>query len=115
MAKKQAEVAAQQAQQTVEQKLTSLFKLQEADSKIDEIQRLRGELPLEVKDLEDELAGLETRISKIQDEIAQKEKDIVTKKEEIKDAQAQVKKYEADAGALLQHQPLDFHGRDDRI
>ncbi|MCQ2959641.1 MAG: C4-type zinc ribbon domain-containing protein [Bacteroidales bacterium] len=91
MAKKQAEVA---SEQTVEQKLMSLFQLQEADSKIDEIKRLRGELPLEVKDLEDELAGLETRIAKIQDEITQKEKDIVTKKEEIKDAQEQVKRYE---------------------
>lgn len=91
MAKKQAEST---AQQTVEQKLSSLFKLQETDSKIDEIQRLRGELPLEVRDLEDELAGLETRIAKIKEEIAQKEADIATKKEEIKDAQAAVKKYE---------------------
>ena len=90
MAKKQTDIAPQ----TVEQKLTLLFQLQETDSKIDEIQRLRGELPLEVKDLEDELEGLDTRNTKIKEEIAQKEKDIVTKKEEIKDAQAQVKKYE---------------------
>ena len=91
MAKKQVE---QVAKQTVEQELTLLYKLQETDSKIDEIQRLRGELPLEVKDLEDELAGLDTRISKAQEEIAQKEKDIVAKNEEIKDADAQIKKYE---------------------
>ena len=90
MAKKQTDIAPQ----TVEQKLALLFQLQETDSKIDEIQRLRGELPLEVKDLEDELEGLETRIAKSKEDIAQKEKDIATKKEEIKDAQAQVKKYE---------------------
>ena len=93
MAKKQVETV---AKQTVEQELTLLYKLQETDSKIDEIQRLRGELPLEVKDLEDELAGLETRISKAQEDIAQKEKDIVAKNEEIKDAEAQIKKYEED-------------------
>lgn len=81
------------AQQTVEQKLTSLFKLQETDSKIDEIHRLRGELPLEVKDLEDELAGLETRIAKIKDEITDKENEITKKKQEIKDAQASVERY----------------------
>ncbi len=90
MAKKQTDIAPQ----TVEQKLALLFQLQETDSKIDEIQRLRGELPLEVKDLEDELEGLETRNAKSKEDIAQKEKDIATKKEEIKDAQAQVKKYE---------------------
>ncbi|MBR6266694.1 MAG: hypothetical protein IKR66_08905 [Bacteroidales bacterium] len=90
MANKQAESSSQ----TMEQKLKSLFALQEADSKIDEIKRLRGELPLEVKDLEDELAGLDTRIGKIQDEITQKDKDIATKKEEIKDAQTLIKQYE---------------------
>lgn len=104
MAKKQAEVA---PQQTVEQKLLNLFKLQEADSKIDEIQRLRGELPLEVKDLEDELAGLETRISKIQDEISQKEKDIVAKKDEISDSKEQVKRYEAQQMEVRNNREFD--------
>lgn len=91
MAKKTTEVI---PQQTVKEKLTALYQLQEADSKIDEIHRLRGELPLEVKDLEDELAGLQTRISKIEDDIAQRESDIKTKKEEIKDSQILVKRYE---------------------
>ena len=104
MAKKQVETV---AKQTVEQELTLLYKLQETDSKIDEIQRLRGELPLEVKDLEDELAGLETRISKAQEDIAQKEKDIVAKNEEIKDAEAQIKKYEEDQRQVRNNREFD--------
>ena len=48
---------------TVTEKLKNLYKLQLVDSKLDEIKTLRGELPLEVRDLEDEIAGLETRIS----------------------------------------------------
>ncbi|MDR2963326.1 MAG: C4-type zinc ribbon domain-containing protein [Bacteroidales bacterium] len=90
--KKTAETA---APITVEDKLKALYQLQETDSKIDEIQRLRGELPLEVKDLEDELAGLQTRIDKIQGEIAQRKEDVAAKKNEIKEAQNQIKRYEA--------------------
>ncbi|MCL2328870.1 MAG: C4-type zinc ribbon domain-containing protein [Bacteroidetes bacterium] len=82
------------AQITVEDKLRALYQLQETDSKIDEINRLRGELPLEVKDLEDELAGLQTRIEKIQAEIAERKENIAVKKNEIKEAQNQIKKYE---------------------
>ncbi|MDR0940600.1 MAG: C4-type zinc ribbon domain-containing protein [Bacteroidales bacterium] len=82
------------AQITVEDKLRALYQLQETDSKIDEIKRLHGELPLEVKDLEDELAGLQTRIEKIQAEITQRKEDVAAKKSEIKDAQNQIKKYE---------------------
>ena len=85
---------AETAQVSVEDKLKALFQLQEADSKIDRIQRLRGELPLEVKDLEDELAGLQTRIDKIQGEISQKKEEIASKKNEIKESQNHIKKYE---------------------
>lgn len=85
---------AEAVQVTVEDKLKALFQLQEADSKIDKIQRLRGELPLEVKDLEDELEGLQTRIEKIQAEIIQRKEDIAAKKNEIKESQNHIKKYE---------------------
>ncbi|HPH16051.1 MAG TPA: C4-type zinc ribbon domain-containing protein [Bacteroidales bacterium] len=85
---------AETVQVTVEDKLKALFQLQEADSKIDRIQRLRGELPLEVKDLEDELEGLQTRIEKIQSEIIQRKEDIAAKKNDIKDSQNHIKKYE---------------------
>ncbi len=54
---------------TVEQKLKALYQLQTTLSKIDEIKTLRGELPLEVQDLEDEIAGLSTRIDKIKSEV----------------------------------------------
>ena len=53
---------------TVAEKLDALFELQKIDSEIDRIRTIRGELPLEVQDLEDELEGLETRINKIQEE-----------------------------------------------
>ncbi len=56
---------------TVEQKLKTLFQLQTMLSKIDEIKTLRGELPLEVQDLEDEIAGLSTRIDRIKAEVAE--------------------------------------------
>jgi uncharacterized protein len=78
---------------TVEEKLKALFELQMVDSKIDDIKRLRGELPLEVQDLEDEIEGLQTRIQNHEDDLAKLEEGILTKKNEIKDAQAAIKKY----------------------
>ena len=54
---------------TVEQKLKALFELQTIHTSIDKIRTIRGELPMEVADLEDDVAGLETRISKIKEEI----------------------------------------------
>ena len=59
---------------TVEQKLKALYQLQTTLSKIDEIKTLRGELPLEVQDLEDEIAGLSTRIDKIKSEVDEQSK-----------------------------------------
>ena len=64
---------------TVEQKLKALFQLQTMLSKIDEIKTLRGELPLEVQDLEDEIAGLSTRIDRIKAEVAELKSAIATK------------------------------------
>ena len=67
---------------TVEQKLKALFQLQTMLSKIDEIKTLRGELPLEVQDLEDEIAGLSTRIDRIKAEIAELKSAIAKYKEQ---------------------------------
>ncbi len=78
---------------TVEEKLKALFELQMVDSKIDDIKRLRGELPLEVQDLEDEIEGLQTRIQNYEDDVVKLEESISNKKNEIKDAQALIKKY----------------------
>lgn len=78
---------------SVEEKLRALFELQKVDSEIDKIRILRGELPLEVEDLEDEIAGLETRIGNYDDEVASLEVAINNKKGEIKNSQELVKKY----------------------
>ena len=78
---------------TVEEKLKALFELQMVDSKIDDIKRLRGELPLEVQDLEDEIEGLQTRVQKYADDAVKMEESINNKKNEIKESQALIKKY----------------------
>ena len=54
---------------SMEEKIEALYRLQQIDSKIDEIEKIKGELPLEVQDLEDEVAGLQTRIDKINGDI----------------------------------------------
>jgi len=79
---------------TIEEKLRALFSLQLVDSEIDKIRTLRGELPLEVQDLEDEVEGLETRINNLKTEISELEKSIVSKTNEITTSQGLIKKYE---------------------
>ncbi|MCD6202424.1 MAG: hypothetical protein J7K46_11520 [Bacteroidales bacterium] len=86
---------AEPKEMTIEEKLRLLYSLQLTDSKIDKIRTLRGELPLEVQDLEDEIAGLNTRIQNYEKEIKELEDNIAGKKNEIKDAEALIKKYEA--------------------
>jgi predicted nucleic acid-binding Zn-ribbon protein len=81
-------------EQTVEQKLKALYELQNIHTKVDKIRQVRGELPMEVADLEDEVAGLETRIQKIKAELDDTEDAIVNRKNMIKEAQALIKKYE---------------------
>ncbi|UBM61429.1 C4-type zinc ribbon domain-containing protein [Candidatus Sulfidibacterium hydrothermale] len=78
---------------SVEQKLTALYNLQQIDSQIDKIKIVRGELPLEVEDLEDEIAGLETRITNFQEEKEKFEQFIKDKKEAINESNALIKKY----------------------
>jgi uncharacterized protein len=79
---------------SVEEKLTSLVTLQKIDSKLDEIQILKGELPIEVKDLEDEIEGLHARQVRVEEEINGMQEFIAQKKEAIKEAEALVAKYE---------------------
>jgi len=78
---------------TVAEKLDALYQLQKIDSEIDRIRTVRGELPLEVQDLEDELLGLETRLNKIQDEVKEIEQDILDRKNATKDAEVAIAKY----------------------
>jgi predicted nucleic acid-binding Zn-ribbon protein len=81
-------------EQTVEQKLEALYELQTIHTKVDKIRQTRGELPMEVADLEDDVAGLETRIQKIKADLDDTEDAIVNRKNMIKESLALVKKYE---------------------
>ena len=78
---------------TVEEKLQNLYELQRIDTEIDKIKTLRGELPLEVQDLEDEIAGLETRIENLKVELGELDKTASTRKMDIKKAEEAIKKY----------------------
>ena len=79
---------------SVEEKLSSLVKLQKIDSKLDGLQILKGELPIEVSDLEDEIAGLNARQNRIEEEMNGIQQFIEDKKTLIKDSQELIKKYE---------------------
>lgn len=79
---------------TIEQKLRALYQLQQIDSEIDQLRTLRGELPMEVKDLEDEIVGLETRLEKYNEDLGALKKLIAEKQAFIKDATTLRAKYE---------------------
>jgi predicted nucleic acid-binding Zn-ribbon protein len=79
---------------SVEQKLRALYDLQLIDSRIDEIRNVRGELPLEVEDLEDEVAGLNTRISNLTEDASNLETEIDNKKQAIEDSKVLMTKYD---------------------
>jgi len=83
-----------EAEISVEERLRALYSLQLVDSEIDKIKTLRGELPLEVQDLEDEIAGLETRLSNLKEEVVNLEKAVSKKNIEITEAESLIKKYE---------------------
>ena len=78
---------------TVAQKLDALLQLQQIDSKMDEITKIRGDLPEEVRDLEDEVAGYETRIGKYKKDIAGQEEEIAKNKQAKKDSDKLIAKY----------------------
>ena len=79
---------------SVEEKLRALFDLQLVDSEIDKIKTLRGELPLEVQDLEDEIAGLNTRIAHMQEDIRNFETLITGKKSDIEVSKGLIERYQ---------------------
>ncbi|MFV0471239.1 MAG: zinc ribbon domain-containing protein [Paludibacteraceae bacterium] len=79
---------------TVEDKLKALFELQRVMSKVDEIKILRGDLPLEVQDMEDEIIGLNTRIDNLKSELEELKTLIASKKIEIEEAKIKIKRYE---------------------
>jgi predicted nucleic acid-binding Zn-ribbon protein len=78
---------------SIADKLDALFELQKIDSEIDKIRTVRGELPLEVQDLEDEVAGLQTRISNLEEEVAQLDTEVSDRKNASKDSETAIAKY----------------------
>ena len=92
---------------TVEEKLKTLYQLQVTLSGIDQNRELRGELPLEVEDLEDEIAGLNTRIEKIQHEIEQFQKAVSQKNGEIQEAQESLKRYQSQLDTVSNNREYD--------
>ncbi len=92
---------------TAEEKLRALYDLQVIDSRIDKIRTVRGELPLEVEDLEDEIAGLDTRVEKIKTELEDIETQISDRNRAIKEAQALIKKYEGQQSKVRNNREYD--------
>ncbi|GMV78167.1 MAG: hypothetical protein AMXMBFR79_12980 [Chitinophagaceae bacterium] len=92
---------------SVEEKLASLVKLQKIDSKLDEFQILKGELPLEVSDLEDEIAGLHARKNRVEEEINGITEFIESKKEAIKEAEALYKKYDKQSSSVKNNREFE--------
>ena len=91
----------------VEERLKALYQLQTTLSAIDEKRALRGELPLEVQDLEDEIEGLSTRIEKIQNEVAEYEQAVMLKRGEIETAKASVERYKAQLDEVKNNREYD--------
>jgi len=92
---------------SVEEKLRTLYQLQTTLSAIDAKRALRGELPLEVQDLEDEIAGLTTRIDKINGDIKEFENAVSQKKAEINEAQASVERYKTQLNDVKNNREYD--------
>ena len=92
---------------TVEQKLKSLYELQTMLTEIDKIKTLRGELPLEVQDLEDEIEGLKARSTRYDGEIKELESGIAAKKNDIATAQASIERYKAQLDEVRNNREYD--------
>lgn len=92
---------------SVEQKLKALYKLQTILSEMDKIKTLRGELPLEVRDLEDEITGLNTRIEKIKTEIEELKQNVATRKIDIESAKASIEKYKTQQDNVRNNREYD--------
>ncbi len=101
------EVQKEESDGSIEKKLVTLYRLQQIDSKIDRIRIVRGELPLEVEDLEDDVAGLETRIDNYIQEIESLEKQIFEKNMTIKDCQGLIRRYEEQQNNVRNNREYD--------
>lgn len=92
---------------TVANKLGALMRLQTIDSQLDEIRRVRGDLPEEVRDLEDEIAGYEVRVNKFDEEIQALNDNIAARKQAIKDSENLIRKYEEQQSNVRNNREYD--------
>ena len=92
---------------TVEERLTALYQLQKILSKIDEIKTLRGDLPLEVQDIEDEIVGLNTRLTKFSQEIKEINATIGQKKHEIEESRVKIERYKTQQDNVRNNREYD--------
>ncbi len=99
--------ADEKADLPVEEKLTALFELQQIDSQIDKIKIVRGELPLEVRDLEDTVTGMEVRVNNFKEEIENLENYISERKNAMKESAVGIKKYEAQQNKVRNNREFD--------
>ena len=99
--------AGEVVEMSVKEKLTALYDLQQVDTDTDKIKILRGELPLEVQDLEDEIEGLETRVGNIEAEVNTLQEAISKKNNEVANAQGLIKKYEEQQNNVRNNREFD--------
>lgn len=97
---------------TMQERIQALYELQKIDSRIDEINKVKGELPIEVSDLEDEVAGLQTRIDHIQAEIDEVTALTREAKEEIEQSKMQIAKYEEQQQNVRNNREFDAIGKE---
>ena len=104
--------AAEGSDYTMQERIKALYELQKIDSKIDEINKVKGELPIEVADLEDEVAGLQTRIDKIQADIDELNALTRQAKEEIEQNKAMIVKYTEQQNTVRNNREFDAIGKE---
>ena len=97
---------------TMQERINALYELQKIDSKIDEINKVKGELPMEVADLEDEVAGLQTRIDNIQNDINELNALMRQAKEEIEQNKAMIAKYTEQQNNVRNNREFDAIGKE---
>ncbi|MBR5829657.1 MAG: hypothetical protein IKY63_00180, partial [Tidjanibacter sp.] len=97
---------------TMQERIKALYELQKIDSKIDEINKVKGELPMEVADLEDEVAGLQTRIDRIQSDIDELNALLRQAKEDIEQGKAMIAKYTEQQNNVRNNREFDAIGKE---
>jgi predicted nucleic acid-binding Zn-ribbon protein len=100
---------------TIDKKLKDLWKLQQIDSRLDNLRAVLGELPMEVADLEDDIAGLQTRVSHITTEIGELNQEISNKRIAIKDFERLIEKYDDQLNNIKNSREYDAINKEKEI